>query len=481
MSAVLLYVLGILIVVIGIAISIALHEVGHLVPAKLFGVKVTQYMVGFGKTLWSKRRGETEYGIKAIPLGGYVAMIGMYPPKRTGEAPREATTGFLNSVVEERQAVRRHPHEVVTELDRIGDPDPDETVVTRRGVAGMIDEARQASAETVGAGDESRTFYRLPVWKKIVIMLGGPFMNLVLAFVFFGIVLMGFGVNQYSTTVAAVNECLIPASSSASSCGAEDPEAPGAAAGMRPGDQIVEIDGVPVASWEQLRDTVSASPGVPLQFTISRDGDMQRLSITPAENQRWASDELGRVISDADGQPVIETVGMVGISPATETVRQPISEVPAFVGENVRQVAGVIINLPQRMVGIWNAAFGAEEREIDGPMSVVGVGRIAGEVVSMEEQPVAARAQMVIGLLGSLNVALFVFNLVPLMPLDGGHIAGALYEGLKRAWARVRGKPDPGPIDTAKMVPVTFFVVIVLGAMSLLLIYADIVKPISLG
>ena len=482
MTGVLLYIFGILIVVIGIAVSIALHEIGHLIPAKLFGVKVTQYMVGFGKTLWSKRKGETEYGIKAIPLGGYVAMIGMYPPKKPGEAPRESTTGFLNSVVEERpDVIRRHPSDVTTELDRIGDTDPDETVVTRRGIAGMVDEARQASAETIAEGEEGRTFYGLPVWKKIIIMLGGPFMNLVLAFVFFGIVLMGFGVPQYSTTVSTVSECLIPASSDASTCGAEDPQAPGAAAGLRPGDQVLAIDGTPVADWQQLRDTVSASPGIPLQLTIERGGAEQVLTITPAESQRWATDDAGQVIEDEHGDPVVETVGMIGISPGTEVVQQPLSEVPAYVGENVRLVAGVILNLPQRMVAVWNAAFGAEERELDGPMSVVGVGRIAGEVVSMEEQPVAARAQMVVGLLGSLNVALFVFNLVPLMPLDGGHIAGALYEGLKRGWAKIRRKPDPGPIDTAKMVPVTFFVVVLLGAMSLLLIYADIVKPISLG
>lgn len=483
MTTVLLYAIGILIVLVGLAVSIALHEIGHLLPAKLFGVKVTQYMIGFGKTIWSRKKGETEYGIKMLPLGGYVSMIGMYPPSKPGEAPRESTTGFLNSVVEEAPTAHRHSatDTIVAELERVGDvPESAVTEESERGKLSWADEAREASAETIADGEDDRTFYRLAAWKKIIIMLGGPFMNLVLAFVFFAIVICGFGVTQYSTTLAHVSECLVPASSTATTCSADDPAAPAAAAGLVPGDKILSVDGKAIESWDQFRLLISQSPNTPLNVEIERGGSTQNLTLTPEANERLLADSNGQVLLDEKGEPRTESVGMIGASPGTEIARQPLSEVPPFVGENVAQVAGVIVNLPARMVDVWNAAFGAEERDPNGPMSVVGVGRLAGEVASMEQTPVAARAQFMFSLVGSLNVALFVFNLVPLMPLDGGHIAGAIYEWIKRGFAKIRRKPDPGPVDTAKMVPITFVVVILLGAMSVLLMYADIVKPVAL-
>lgn len=492
----LLYVLGILIILVGLAVSIGLHEIGHLVPAKLFGVKVTQYMVGFGKTLWSRKKGETEYGVKMIPLGGYVAMTGMYPPNKPGEVARASTTGFLNSVVQEGAPAKHDKHDAqgthgtqaadlaATDQLAAAERDAESTDAAnapapRGGIAGLVDDAREASAETIADGEDHRTFYRLAVWKKIIIMLGGPLMNLVLAFVFFGIVFVGIGIPQPSLKLDAVSECLIPAGSDATSCTPENDTAPAAAAGMLPGDRVLAVDGVAMADWTQFRDLVSASPNTQLSVEIERAGEVQTVTLTPAPTARAVTDDKGNTVKNADGTVKLETVGMVGATSANEFVSQPLSQVPAFVGENVKSVVGVVTRLPQRMVDTWQAAFGSEERDPNGPISVVGVGRIAGEVATADVS-VTARAQTLIGLLGSLNVALFVFNLIPLMPLDGGHVAGALYEGIKRGFAKLRGKPDPGPVDTAKMVPVTFVVVILLGAMSALLIYADLVKPVSL-
>ncbi len=437
---ILLYIVGVLSVVVGLAVSIALHELGHFAPAKWFGVRVGQFMIGFGPTIVSRRRGETEYGLKWIPLGGYISMSGMYPPANGAAAGRYSTTGFFGTLVQD---------------------------------------ARTASADTIVEGEEQRAFYRLPVLQRVIIMLGGPFMNLVIAVVLYAVLLMGFGVPQLSTTIGSVNECVLPASSERQECAPGDAAAPGAEAGLRPGDRIVSIDGEAVESWDDVTGAVRPAAGEDLVVEIERDGDPLTVVVTPMLTERFAVAD-GEIVEGADGEPVLEEVGFVGVGAAYETVRQPATEVLPAVGDNVVRVVEIILSLPQRMIDVAQAAFGTEERDPNGPISVVGVGRIAGEIASLDSIPVVDRIANITGVLASLNVALFVFNLIPLLPLDGGHVAGALWEGLRRRLATLFGRPEPGPVDTARLVPITLVVVLVLGAMSALLIYADIVNPVSI-
>jgi membrane-associated protease RseP (regulator of RpoE activity) len=486
MDGVFLYILGVLIIVVGVAVSIGLHEVGHLVPAKLFGVRVTQYMIGFGPTVFSRRKGETEYGVKAIPLGGYISMIGMFPPQSSRAGT--SSTGIAQLVGPD--ARRGAPADAAAPSDSAAPTDASApTAVEADDRAGrgffdlLVQDARQASADSVG-DEEDRAFYKLPVLKRMVIMLGGPAMNFLLAIVLFAVVLCGFGVTTPTTTVGQVNACIVPAGSTASADAATCPEgapaAPGAAAGLQPGDTVVSIDGAAITAWDQVTDVVRASAGRELDVVVDRDGARQTLAITPVLTEQAVLGARGAPEVDEQGQPVTREVGLIGFTPTQAVQRQPLSAAFATTGENMAAVGNLILNLPQRLVDVGRAAFGGGERDPNGPMSVVGVGRVAGEIASLDETPVASRASAMIGLVASLNVALGMINLLPLLPLDGGHVLGAIVEGVRRFLAKAFGRRDPGPVDVAKLMPLTFVVVILFGAMSALLIFADLVNPVRL-
>ena len=433
---ILLYLGGILFMLVGLGVSIGLHEVGHLVPAKLFGVRVGQYMIGFGPRLWSKRFGETEYGVKALPLGGFISMSGMYPPStKTGPAK-----GLF---------------------------------------ASLVQDARSANDETIAEGAEDRVFYRLPVWKRIIVMLGGPLMNLLLAIVIFTVMASGIGVQQASTTVSAVSECMLPADSAQQECAPDDPPSPAAEAGFEPGDVLVSLDGQDVQTFADASAIIQTSPGETLDVVVVRDGAEVTLTLTPEPAERAQVDASGQPVRDADGEPVTHTVGYAGVTSQVEYVRQPLGTGTDLAMQQAGAVTSLIVNLPAKLWDVGVSLFTDQERDPTGPLSVVGVGRIAGEVAATDA-PVLNRLVVLMNLLAALNIALFVFNLVPLLPLDGGHVVVALWEGLRRAWAKLTGRPDPKPVDATRLVPLTVVVAVLLIGMGALLLLADIFEPMNI-
>ncbi|GAA2928303.1 site-2 protease family protein [Microbacterium luteolum] len=433
---ILLYVGGILFMLIGLGLSIGLHEVGHLVPAKLFGVRVGQYMIGFGPRLWSKRIGETEYGFKLLPLGGFISMSGMYPASNNAGPAR----GVFRT---------------------------------------LIQDARSANDETIAEGAEDRVFYKLPVWKRVVVMLGGPLMNLLLAVIIFTVLVSGIGVQQGTTTIASVTECVVPAESTATECSADDPASPAAEAGIEPGDVLVSIDGQPVSTFAEATAIVQAAPGDALDLVVRRDGAEKALSITPIAAERTITDASGQPILDSSGDPVVKEVGYVGMGSQMGYVQQPLTAGAQLTAENVSRVASLIVTLPVRLWDIGVSLVTGGERDPNSPLSVVGVGRLAGEVAATDA-PILNRFAVLLQLLASLNVALFVFNLIPLLPLDGGHVVVALWEGVKRIWAKLFRRPPPAPVDATRLVPLTVVVAVLLIGMGALLLVADLFNPVDI-
>ena len=423
----LLYLLGILIFLVGIAASVGLHELGHYLPAKAFGVQVRQFMIGFGPTLFSRMRGETEFGIKAFPLGGYILMSGMYPPAKK-------------------------PY---------------------RGLfANWISEAR-AEIDSQEAGPEERKFYQLSAPKKMTIMLGGPVMNLLLGTVLIITAMTGIGTLQNSLTVDQVYPCM--ESATESECPAGSPTTPAKEAGMLPGDQVTAVNGQAVTGWNEVTELLSSNPTS--QLTVLRDGREVTLTVTPVFMERTVFDSLGNIELDEAGKPVTELSPVLGIRLLGVTKPLPIDQALSYTGASLVSMANFILELPQQIYEVTLSTIGITERDPYGAVSIVGVGQLAGELTAADIGNDAKLASLLL-LLGSLNLVLFVFNLVPLLPLDGGHVVGAIYEGAKRRVVKAATGSDPGPIDTAKALPLAYFVWVVLIFVGVLLILADLINPI---
>lgn len=418
-----MFVLGLLILIAGLLVSVALHELGHMVPAKKFGAIVPEYWIGFGPTVWETRKGGTTYGVKALPLGGYVRILGMFPPSSGEPVLKPDGSPTL------AQAAR---DETEAELRRARD-----------------------------GGMQGKAFYELTTPHKLVVMFGGPVMNLFLAVLLLAIVIMGIGWSVPSTRIDEV----VPATTTASS--------PAAEAGLQAGDQILSWNGTEIQTWEDFTTRVQAGDG-PAEIVVDRGGSPVTVTVTPAVRE--------------DGSRYI------GVRSALERERGSVGDVASMVGTNLVMTGQAIVALPVNLFTLTRSLFTGEERDPTGVISIVGIARLAGDITAApgdSGDPSSAgsglpaglsvldRVALLLSLIGSLNLALFAFNLIPLPPLDGGHIVGALWGGMRNAWARVRGKPLPPPADTARMVPLSYAVFGVLMVMTVILVAADLVSPIT--
>jgi membrane-associated protease RseP (regulator of RpoE activity) len=415
------YVLGVVLFALAILISVSLHEAGHMATAKAFGMKVSRYFVGFGPTLWSFRRGETEYGVKGIPLGGFVKIVGMTPQD-----------------------------------------------------------------DDVEPADQPRAMWRFPVWKRTIVMSAGSATHFALAFValWFAAMFMGLPNPAYPNTIDEVNKqpatvavepCVIVNPTDAatrSGCASGDPTSPSSLAGLRDGDRITRVGSTPVGSYGDLVKAIRASePGVPVQIAYVRDGVTRTATLHLISVQRPPLD-------NPNGS--LESVSALGVTPKVDiplTVTYGPGEALGasvdFTGTMFTGTVQAMKKFPEKVPKLWTAINGGQ-RDPQTPISVVGASRLGGEAVANDAW------QAFVMLFIVLNFFVGVFNLLPLLPLDGGHIAIAWFEKV-RSWlyARLR-RPDPGRVDYYKLMPVTYAVILIFGAFTLLTVTADVVNPITL-
>jgi len=390
--------LGVLAFVAALLFSVMVHEFGHYITAKRYGMRVTEFFLGFGKRIWSTQRGETEFGLKAIPAGGYCKISGMTPKEEL-------------------------PFEV-----------------------------------------QPRAFYKAKTSQKLVVLGSGSFLHFVLGFLLLFILFAGVGVSKVLPTVSQVVPC-VPKSAE---CTPNDPISPAKSAGILPGDEIIGVNGVRNMDWEEITPILRASAGKNLSLIINRDGQEIIINTVPAT----------RVV---DG----EARGFLGIINEFGQVREnPIEALASSASATRDLFAGslkALVGLPAQIPSLFGQTFLGEERNGEGLVGIVGVARVSGEAASSGVLTSGEKLATFLLLVASLNIFVGIFNLVPILPLDGGHIAVALYEGARNKIYRMRGKEILGPVDVEKLTPITVVVLALLIFLTLLLLFADIFNPINLN
>jgi len=393
---------GVVIFVIALLLSVGLHELGHLTTAKAFGMKATRYFIGMGPTLWSTRRGETEYGVKAFPVGGFVKIIGM------------------------------------------------------------------TSIEDVDPADEPRAFRRAPGWQRVIVLAAGSFMHFVLASVLlFSLALFLGPENDTTTQLGTVSIC-VPASeqalNSGTACPAHAPESPANRAGLRPGDKVTSFNGVRVTTWAQFTNAIKAAkPGKPIAITVQRDGKALTVHTELAAVKGREGGFLG-----IGGAQVFQRATPVGA----------LSAVGTGWSQTLSGEVSTIGHLPSEIPKLFKKNDSSTSS--GNVTSMVGVAEVTGQVVAAPVgwQP---KVNFVVQIIASINIFVGVFNLLPLLPLDGGHILAVFLERIRARYARWRRRPDPGLFDIQKLAPVSLSIFALVIALSVVVLLANIVNPVSIG
>ncbi|MEY3215252.1 MAG: hypothetical protein RLZZ82_486 [Actinomycetota bacterium] len=377
--------LGILAFVVALLFSVMVHEFGHYITARRYGMWVSEFFVGFGKRLWSVQRGETEFGVKAIPAGGYCKIEGMAP---NDEMP---------------------------------------------------------------AGQEDRAFYKASSGKKLIVLGAGSFLHFVLGFVLLFTLFAGIGTNQ---VLPVINEVV--------------PNSAAQAAGIRAGDEVVSINGKRVTEWYKDVEVIRESQGRELSLVLNRNGE--EISVTASAR-----------LTDIDGSKryVLGIVNDVGLkrSGLLLSIKNSAIVTRDFLTESVRSLG----KLPEKIPALWGATVRGEERDANGLVGVVGVARVSGEAVGSDKLTPLERLATFVLIVASLNIFVGVFNLLPILPLDGGHMAVAIADEIRAFLARLRGRPRPAPIDVTVLTPITMVVFVVLATLTLLLLVADVINPVTLN
>jgi len=392
-------IIGVLAFVIALLISVMIHEFGHYITAKKYGMRVSEFFLGFGKRIWSFTRGETEFGIKAIPAGGYCRIEGM---TATDEMP---------------------------------------------------------------AGEESRAFFKANSGQKLVVLGAGSFLHFVLGFVILIIIFAGIGTLQPTSTISQISEC-VPRQNLA--CADTDPRSPALLAGLQKSDVITSLNGIPVSDWAKDVEIIRNSAGKELIIEIERNGQAQSISVVPAT----------RVI---DGK----NYGFLGIVNEFVMVRETpfisIKNAALVSWDFISSSVKAIISLPSKIPALWGATVSGTERDPNGLVGIVGVAQVSGQAVSTEGLSTAERVQTFLLIIASLNFFVGVFNLLPILPLDGGHMAVAIADEVRALFARIRGRARPDGIDVNKLAPITMVVFVLLAALTVLLLAADILNPVQVN